>query len=236
MKLATSSVLAAVAVLLTATSCYYTEDPGPIQETQEVIDVTDFDRVGLGDAFDITIEQSDVFEVVVRGDRRNIDDLIVTKVGSTLVMRYEDNHNRRHTTLVTIRMPQLVGAHLGGASKSTITGFHDLTDLEIHLSGASICELDAQSDKLDLVVSCASYINMVGTGSVLNADLSGASRMRAFNFPVTSADLSLSGASSADVDVAERLDAVASGGSQVHYRGNPQVFASVSGASSVLPD
>src|ERR1044071_5862185 len=103
-------LISIVLIILSAavlTSCYETEDPGPIQETEKEFSEVDFDRLEMGDAFNITVEQGEFFKISARGDRRNIDDLSVKKVGSTLIIRFDDNRNRRHDTYITITMPEL---------------------------------------------------------------------------------------------------------------------------------
>jgi hypothetical protein len=222
-------------IAATFTSCY-TEDPGPIQETEKEFTVVDFDRLEMGDAFHITVEQGDFFSVSTRGDRRNIDDLDVRKEGSTLIVRYNTNRNRNHDTYVTITMPSLISINFSGASNSKVSGFRDLDALNVYLSGASVCQLDADTKNLDVLVSGASYLNLHGAGEDLKAELSGASVLKAFNFPVIKADLNASGASDGNITVSDQLNVVASGASTVLYRGNPSLHSNVSGASSVRAD
>jgi hypothetical protein len=83
------------------------------------------------------------------------------------------------------------------------------------------------------VISGASVVNLRGSASTLDAEITGASVLKGFNFPVVSADIVATGASHGNVTVADDLNAVASGASSVTYRGNPTVTSDVSGSSSV---
>jgi hypothetical protein len=219
--------------LFVFSSCQETEDPGPLQEVEKEYDVIDFDRVEIGDAFDVTIEEGNYFEITVRGDRRNLDDLIIRKEGETLVARYDNYRNRRHDTYITITMPLLMSANLSGATDSRISGFYGVDNFDLYLSGASECQLDVETNNLDIILSGASILNVRGEGQNLKAQISGASDLRAFNFPVREADINVSGASDARVTVADDLHAIATGASMVVYRGNPSVSADASGESSV---
>ena len=232
-KLFSTALLAVSAIFFT--SCD-TEDPGPIQEVEKQFTVVDFDRLEMGSAFKITVEQGNLFEVTASGDRRNIDDLEVEKQGSTLVIRYEDNRNRKHATSIKITMPVLLSANFSGASDSRISGFQDEETLTLHLSGASVCQLDANVTSLQADLSGASYLYANGNGENLDADLSGASVLKAFNFPVEKADVNASGASDANVTVSSELEALATGASVILYRGNPTVSSEVSGSSVVKQD
>jgi hypothetical protein len=217
------------------TSCY-TEDPGPIQEYDKDFTVTDFDKLQMGDAFNITVEQGDLFQIKATGDRRNIDDLIVDKDGSTLRIRFDNSRNRKHDTSIKITMPSLQKLSFSGATDSRVSGFTDLDNLDIHLSGASVCQLDVNAGHVDALVSGASYLYMNGAGYDIRVDLSGASVLKAFHYAVEKANIKASGASDGNVLVTGNLDALATGASVIIYRGNPAVTSEVSGASTVKQD
>jgi hypothetical protein len=236
LNLKTLSAYATIVLAALLSSCYYVEDPGPVQEISQEYTIVDFDRLEMGDAFNIEVEQGDFFEVTARGDRRNIEDLLVNTEGSSLVIRYRGNGNRRHQTYIRITMPELVSVNFSGASDSQVLGFNAAGRLDVYLSGASVCQLNTDAEDLHAVVSGASYLNLKGEGGAIHVRLSGASVLKAFNFPISEADVSASGASFGNVTVSDKLDAVASGASTILYRGNPAATSEVSGASNVRPD
>lgn len=229
--------LFAYTVILSATlvfaSCDYSEDPGPLQEIEKEFNETDFDRLEIGDALHIDVEQGNFFEISVRGDRRNVNDLEVFKEGSTLIVRFDEWENRRHETYVTITMPSINAANFSGASNSRISGFDEVSKFDLYLSGASVSQVDMVANEFKTVLSGASVLNLRGSASTLSAEISGASVLKGFNFPVVSADVLATGASHGSLTVADHLHAVASGASSVTYRGNPTVTSDVSGSSSV---
>ena len=211
------------------------EDPGPLQEVQKDFVVTDFDRLEMGSGFRIRVDQANSFSVKVKGDRRNVDDLEVYKQGNTLVIKFEDQRDRHHNTYIDITMPVLSAVNFSGASESKIRGFES-DQIDLYLSGASVCQVDATFNRIDLVVSGASEVIMFGDGAELVGELSGASTLKAFDYPVKEAILELSGASSGKVTVTDALDVTAGGASSVLYRGEPSVVANTSGASTVVKD
>ena len=218
---------------LTFSACDYSEDPGPLQEIEKEFNETDFDRLEIGDALHIDVEQGNYFEISVRGDRRNVNDLEVYKEGTTLVIRFDEWENRRHETYVTITMPSIVAANFSGATNSRVSGFDELTKFDLYLSGASVSQVDLVASEFKTIISGASVLNLRGSAASMDAEISGASVLKAFNFPVVSADVLATGASHASITVADNLNAVASGASSITYRGNPTVTSDVSGSSSV---
>lgn len=212
------------------------EDPGPVQRTEREFDIIDFDRLEIASALDVRVEQSNVYSIEVRGDRRNIDDLDVYRSGSTLIMRFDDNSNRNHETFITITMPHLEGANFSAASSSKVNGFESDEDLDLHVSGASVCQLNAGYREVNVTLSGASNLLMSGLGDEINAEISGASVLTAFDYPVREADINVSGASSGKVTVTDELTAVAASASSIIYRGNPSVTTTISGGSAVFKD
>lgn len=223
------------APLLAATSCT-TEDPGPLQEIRKDFAVIDFDRLEMGSAFDIEVEQSSTFDVEARGDRRNVDDLEVFNSGSTLIVRYKNNANRRYTTRIRIKMPALYAVNFSGGSHSEIEGFESDQQLDLYVSGGSVAELEAGYRKVNVVLSGGSKLNMHGLGDELDMELSGASELVAFEYPVRTARANVSGASHGKITVTDDLNAVATGASRLLYRGSPSLTSDVSGASVVQQD
>lgn len=225
----------AVISLMWSASCQEIEDPGPLQDAEEQYAIVDFDRLEVGDALIIKVEQSEFFTVSASGDRRNVNDLKVYKDGNTLVIRYDENSNRRHDTYISITMPELRSAHFSGASNSTVSGFTG-NEFDLYLSGASVCQLSVESQTVNAVLSGASDLTLTGEGAMLNVEASGASKVNGYRFSAEKAVVNVSGASSVKVSVLSELQATASGASVISYRGEPETEISASGSSQVLKD
>ncbi|WP_276365880.1 head GIN domain-containing protein [Chryseolinea sp. H1M3-3] len=229
------STILVLIIMPVLTACFR-EDPGPLQEVRKDYAITDFDRLEMGDAFNIEVEHGNTFSIEVRGDRRNIDDLEVYKSGNTLMIKFEDNSNRHHSTYVDITMPRLESVNFSGASVSKIRGFTSDDDFDFYLSGASVSQLDADFREINLILSGASSAVLFGSGDELHGEVSGASSLKAFDYPVREATLNVTGASEARVTATDELSVTASGASSVLYRGNPSLTTNTSGASTVQKD
>ena len=212
------------------------EDPGPLQEVTREFAAIDFDQLEMGSGFHIDVEQSSIFSVTAKGDRRNINDLEVYTIGNTLIIEYDDAGNRRHDTHIIIRMPELKAVHFSGGSKSAIRGFESDGTFSCYLSGGSLAQVDAGYRYTSVMLSGGSTLRMYGLGDEISGEISGASELRAFDYPVRSAELNLTGASHARVTVSDELTVTASGASDLIFRGNPTVDKNISGGSSVRND
>ncbi|MFC1926880.1 head GIN domain-containing protein [Chloroflexota bacterium] len=226
-------------------------------ETQEM-DYTGFTKVDVSHAFWVTVTASDAFFVSITLDDNMFEYLDMKQVGDTLYIGLAPNNSYRNTTLrATVNMPQLYEAELSGASRGDVSGFSSSDSLTLEASGASSFNIDdmvAGNTKLGLSgaskasgsidmadgifdISGASTVELEGTAQDVAMNVSGATSVRLADLPVANADIELSGASNARVNVSGKLDIDASGASKLSYRGNPTLGrVSISGFSSLSHD
>lgn len=207
-------------------------------QTIRTYDLSGFQKLDMGSAFHIKIVHGNSFKVIAKADKKDLDRLNVYTKNNTLIAGFENNWNwwgRNNGDKIEfqIEMPTLLSVNFSGASNSTITGFDDLSNLNIDLSGASKSKIDIFANNLSVDVSGASKLNLVGSSNKLTLTMSGASSVEATNFPVKIADIDASGASNARLSVSQSINYDASGASNVKYIGNPKVNKSTSGAANI---
>jgi hypothetical protein len=200
-------------------------------------DLSGFDQVEVSDSFEVDIRQGDAYSVVVRTDDNVAEYLEIVQRGSTLRIGL-----RPHTyTMVSVEtleaeitMPELSGLELSGASSAMIVGFQSSDPFYAEVSGASSLEGEIQAGGVRFNVSGASDVKLTGSGGDLEMDVSGASSVDLAGFPVTSASIQVSGASSATVNTSGTLDVEASGASRVRYLGSPTLGSVDSSGGSTI--
>ncbi|HEY71581.1 MAG TPA: DUF2807 domain-containing protein [Anaerolineae bacterium] len=200
-------------------------------------DFTDFDRVAAGFAFNVDIRQGESFSVVVRVDDNLEQYLEVVQEDDILRIGLEldQNYNFRRVTLeAVVTMPSLSGVSISGTSSGTITGFSSTHALDVNVSGASSLSGDIEAGDASIEVSGSSRLTLTGSAEDVIIHASGSSVVDLENFPVTNANIDLSGASQTTVLTHGRLDVEASGGSTVYYLGDPTLGTThTSGGSSI---
>jgi ABC-type uncharacterized transport system auxiliary subunit len=95
-------------------------------------------------------------------------------------------------------------------------------DIEISASSSGDISLELHAKKVDVEISSAGNIKLTGEGESLRADLSSAGDLKAFEFEVKEADVSVSSAGDADINATDKLVARASSAGDINYRGNPK--------------
>ena len=94
--------------------------------------------------------------------------------------------------------------------------------------------INFQAGNITVDLSGASTFNAAGSANDLVSVVSGASNLYLSDLPVNNANMNLSGASHAQINVNGRLDAVLSGASSLKYSGSPTLGnINTSGASTV---
>lgn len=168
-----------------------------------------FTIVKAGSAFEIMISQSNSYRVSVTSDDNVIDFVRVSMVGETLDLDIAPGTSITSgplsnplTLRVEITMPELRELDLSGAADGVVTGFTSSEVFVLELSGASRVVIEGAANDLIFRGSGAS-----------DADLS--------NFRVQNANVDISGASEATINVDGRLDADVSGVSTLLYIGEP---------------
>jgi hypothetical protein len=111
----------------------------------------------------------------------------------------------------------------GAISANLNTGGEPVDEASITMSGAVKFKLQSHISKLDLGASGAANFSMDGSLDALNANASGGVRFDLLGAPVKAADLSLSGAARAEIDVRESLSITLSGGSTCRYKAGPNL-------------
>ena len=108
---------------------------------------------------------------------------------------------------------------ISGASVVTIE--QESGDLEIGGSGASKMNFSGNAGKTEVSISGATNVRMKGSSTSAVFEASGASVLDAEHFSVKEAEIEASGVSNIRSNVTGSLSAELSGGSVLHYSGNP---------------
>lgn len=180
--------------------------------------------------------KGDTFSVAVTADDNVFDRLVVEVRNGTLRLGIAKETSLRQVTLrAVVTLPEVDALDGAGSASVTMSGFSTDILRTIDLSGASHLEADLRSSQLRLTASGASTAVLRGGATDLLVELGGASSTTATEFPVVNADVSLSGASQAQLQVTGQIrSADLSGASSLRYGGTANVTGvQTSGGSTI---
>jgi len=198
---------------------------------QDQFGFENFTAVDMQGLFDARIEKGDSFAVEVDGpdDERIRYEVYVN--GSTLVIDYDEKRKYfwkrgfkdENRMRVRITMPELNELDVMGAGKLVFKGF-DEDEINIKITGAVTGTGNVRADRLSVSLLGASSLDLDGSGRFLQADVTGASDLRAYGYEVAHCVVDAHSASSAKVNVSETLEIDKGIASTVSHRGEAEVI------------
>lgn len=204
-----------------------------VMETREF---SEFTKITTGHSFEITVTQSEDYSVIIKADDNLVEHLDVRLDGDTLVVNMAPGKSARNATLeAEVSLPYLAGVNFAGASQGNLLGIASQGDFTVSVSGASFLQGDLEVGRLEVNVSGASRIDLNGSSAAMDLHGSGASNLDMEDFTVDSAQVNLSGASTARLNVTSDIGpATLTGASRLIYSGDPAFRDfKTSGASSI---
>lgn len=122
---------------------------------------------------------------------------------------------------------------VSGASYVSVSGSIKTDELKLDVSGASEIKGAIDVNKLKIDISGASVVRLTGKAKEASIDGSGASKVSSYDLVIDNCKASTSGASNIRVTVNSEINADASGGSTIWYKGSgvAKMISSSAGAS-----
>jgi len=216
MKLKSTGTL--IALLTLSTVLVHAQD-------SKNVAVKNFNGVTVSSGIDLYLTQGANENLTIKGRNDIIENVIVEQNGSEVVIKYKNGMNwgnlfRNQTIKVYVSYKTL--KHLAASGGSDVYTQNTLkTDiLSLSASGGSDLKLALACKDLSLSISGGSDAELSGSADNFKLAASGGSDVDAFGFPVNYAKATVSGGSDANLFVNKVLEAGASGGSDVNYKGS----------------
>ena len=215
---------------LACTSCPATAVES-ISGTNDEFGLRDFNSIDLKGIFDVRIQRGDNFAVEIKGPENERKRYDVYVNGETLVIDFDDtrklfwkrNFLHNEEIKINITMPHLRELNVTGAGKLKFRGFDEQT-VDVKLMGAISADGEVDADNLNIDLTGASFLDLTGHGKFMEADILGASGLRAYGYEVSHCVVGAHGASMARVNVTETLEIDKGVASSVSHKGNPEVI------------
>lgn len=203
---------------------------GTVRGNHEVVTeerkTDDFTGIKVSSGIDVYLKQGNDVSVTVEADE-NLQEHIYTEVRNGILHIYtkvsirDAERKRAYVTMDEIRSVETTSAGDITGESTIKTG-----NLRLSASSAGNIDLEVEADDIEVDISSSGDITLSGDAGSLEADLSSAGNLKAFDLNVREADISVSSAGDADVNVSEKLVASASSAGDINYMGNPKYIDS----------
>lgn len=232
----TLSYLTFILCLLVMTPATAQDITGSGVSRKETRKVGAFEKIDLGMAFHLFLTQGNKQSVSIEADDNILPYLETYVKDRTLYIKSKDDmgFDSKSPMNVYVTLPVLRKIDASGAATIQSTTPWKTDELELELSAAVQLELDINVTKLDADLSAASKTRLQGKAAFLKVEISGAAKFNGENLTVGKADIEISGAAQAELQVTNEIEYEATGASRLIYRGSPRILkAEVSTAASV---
>ena len=216
MKLFTKSSLLVIVMLFTYLA--------KAQETKS-FPVKNFTSIGISSGIDLYLTQGGSESVSVKSDAETLKNIIVEQNGSSINIKFKDGMNwsglLKNREIKAYVNYKTLNALAASGGSDVITQNQMKTDkLAIRSSGGSDLKLNVVCNDITIQSSGGSDIDLKGKAANMSIQSSGGSDIDAFEFLTDYAKVQASGGSDVDINVSKGLEAAASGGGDVSYKGN----------------
>lgn len=208
--------------LLFLSGCISERSLGP--EVTERRSVGAFEAVKVQNGIDLRITAGQSEHIEVKSAKNSIDDLKTEVEDGVLKIYFTGSWGLGRWGEVSVQGQHLSAIQASSGSdidsETTITADH----LRVKCSSGSDIRAKVQTGYLEVECSGGSDAVIGGSADELRSATSGGSDLKAFDLVVREARLRCSGGSDIRIHVTDALYAEASGGSDIAYRGSPEVL------------
>lgn len=209
--------------------------------TSETRTVANFHKMEMSGGYDVVLTQSATTSVRVEAPANVLESISTEVKDGTLYIKKNTNTskgtkcvNTSKSIKVYVSTASLDALKASGAVSVKGTNKFSSERFELTLSGAGEVDMELDTKLMNTKVSGAGELKIRGKADTHGLRISGAGEVNAFDFEVDKYALELSGASECNIFVKSQLAVVASGASEVNYKGSPaQKDVKTTGASEI---
>jgi hypothetical protein len=186
-------------------------------------DVPEFTAIKVSAGIDVYLTQGEPQRVEVEADE-NLQEWIRTDVSGGMLNIHTDKTIRlAKTKKVNIVCKSLKEIDISSAGD--VTGLSKFTTdkLNIDMSSAGNLKFEVEAEEVSITISSAGDANLMGVTNYLKADLSSAGDLNAYDLQAKNADVSVSSAGNARVNVTEEASFRSSSAGNISYKGEPHI-------------
>lgn len=197
-----------------------------------------FSALDVAGGIRVVLSQDKEFSVVASGDPKALLDLDLRQRGQTLQIGTRPHFGRRGAgeLTVAVAMPELARLRLSAASRAELRfDARRSPRLVVELSGGSSLGGLLLASVVNLELTGGSHARLEGYAESAAVQAAGGSRLECLEFAVDTANCNLGGGSYAGLAVQTGLIVRANDGSELEYRGKPDVKQALRGGSRVGP-
>jgi uncharacterized protein YxeA len=228
-----------VAITVLGISCTAGGQPGKTVRgnhnvTKSERNVGSFTGIKVSSGVDVYLKQGEKETVTLEADE-NLHEYIITEVKGGVLHVYTDANIRdAERERVYVTMKEILSVETSSAGDVVGESPVRSERLDLSASSAGDINLEIYAKDVEADISSSGDMTLRGETDKLKADLSSAGDLNAYELKAREADISVSSAGDADINVTEKITARASSAGDINYKGDPKyVDAHTSSAGGI---
>jgi len=192
-----------------------------LAQESEVRSVGSFKGVKVGEAIDVYLKKGDKESVKVEVTGASLSDVLTEVSGTYLKVHMRDGRYRNRDVKVYVTYVALEKIHASSASNVFSEGMIRSNSMDISVSSAATIEISIETGFVSIDASSAGDMVLEGKAKELALEVSSAGEVDAYGLECEIVRANASSAGSAKLSVSKELNAHASSGGSIRFRGSP---------------
>jgi hypothetical protein len=193
---------------------------------EQIREVESFTGVDVSHGITVQLSQGTTAEVKVESDDNIIDHISTEVVDNVLKIRYKNMIISDAHTTVYVKAETLEKLRASAGSQLRGDDLVRANNLSLKTSSGSVIDLNLEADTLTCKMSSGSTGDLKGKSTFMELRMSSGSTLDAKDFQSVSCTVKNSSGSESVLNVSTTLNAKASSGSIISYKGNPENVSS----------
>jgi Putative auto-transporter adhesin, head GIN domain len=189
----------------------------------ETRSLSSFKGIKVSQAIDAYLKKGEKESVRIEVTGGSPSDVITEVEGSSLKIRMRDSHNFWSKTNVKVYVTYVTLEKISASSASSVfsDGVIKTGNIDIAVSSAANVEVSLDASSVMVDTSSAGEVVLEGKSPKLEIEVSSAGDVDAYKLECETVVASVSSGGEAKISVSKDLEAHASSGGDIRYRGNP---------------
>lgn len=183
--------------------------------------VTPFTGIKVGEGIDVYLKKGDKESVRVEVTGTDAANVLTEVSGSYLKIHMKDGNYRKVEAKVYVTYVKVDKLSASSAGSIFSEGVIKADNMEIDVSSAGSVEVQVDVKTLTVDASSAAEVELKGKTIELEAEASSAAQIDAYDLEASKVEADVSSGASMKINVLQDLQAHASSGGSIRYRGNP---------------
>jgi hypothetical protein len=191
-------------------------------QSRETRNLGSFNEVSVSEAIKVELVKGSSEKAEIEVSGTDAENVLTEVSGDRLKIHMASGNWKNVTAFVRLTYKNLEEIDVSSAASVSTESTISSERMEMDVSSAAKADLIFDVGQMELDVSSAANFKAEGEVDEIEVDVSSAGSMSAYELECKAAELSVSSAGSIKITVTERIDARASSGGSIRYKGKPE--------------